>query len=212
MDGKLRQMTALYLMKGEKMLLLYRIGSRVVAPSWCGIGGHLEPEEIGDARAGVLREVREEIGLTDGDMENLTMRYVTLRYTKGEIRCNFYFFAELKDGVNLSMYVEHLAACAENEIRGRLTAEPQPGLLPVGKEVPVAGMVAADLGKGLLPQEQAHPGKFFPQQYGQMHPQHRCKQPSFRQAIGAAYFWKALSSFLKSFPMQKGRRMKEKQN
>ncbi len=103
MDGKLRQMTALYLMKGEKMLLLYRIGSRVVAPSWCGIGGHLEPEEIGDARAGVLREVREEIGLTDGDMENLTMRYVTLRYTKGEIRCNFYFFAELKDGVNLSM-------------------------------------------------------------------------------------------------------------
>ena len=98
MDGKLRQMTALYLMKGEKMLLLYRIGSRVVAPSWCGIGGHLEPEEIGDARAGVLREVREEIGLTDGDMENLTMRY-----TKGEIRCNFYFFAELKDGVNLSM-------------------------------------------------------------------------------------------------------------
>lgn len=103
MDGKLRQMTALYLMKGEKMLLLYRIGSQVVAPSWCGIGGHLEPDEIGDARAGVLREVREEIGLTDGDMENLTMRYVTLRYTKGEIRCNFYFFAELKDGVNLSM-------------------------------------------------------------------------------------------------------------
>ncbi|MBE6615748.1 MAG: NUDIX domain-containing protein [Ruminococcaceae bacterium] len=103
MDGKLRQMTALYLTKGEKMLLLYRIGSRVVAPSWCGIGGHLEPEEIGDARAGVLREVREEIGLTEGDMENLTMRYMTLRYTKGEIRCNFYFFAELKDGVNLSM-------------------------------------------------------------------------------------------------------------
>ncbi len=103
MDGKLRQMTALYLMKGEKMLLLYRIGSRVVAPSWCGIGGHLEPEEIGDAKAGVLREVREEIGLTEGDMENLTMRYMTLRYTKGEIRCNFYFFAELKDGVNLSM-------------------------------------------------------------------------------------------------------------
>ena len=103
MDGKLRQMTALYLTKGEKMLLLYRIGSRVVAPSWCGIGGHLEPEEIGDAKAGVLREVREEIGLTEGDMENLTMRYMTLRYTKGEIRCNFYFFAELKDGVNLSM-------------------------------------------------------------------------------------------------------------
>lgn len=103
MDGKLRLMTALYLRKEDKLLMLYRIGSRVVDPSWCGIGGHLEPGEIGDARAGVLREIREEIGLTEGDMENLTMRYMTLRYTKGEIRCNCYFFADLKDGVSLSM-------------------------------------------------------------------------------------------------------------
>ena len=68
MEGKLRQMTALYLLKDDRMLLLYRIGSRVVEPCWCGIGGHLEPEEIGDAGACVRREVREEIGLTEYDM------------------------------------------------------------------------------------------------------------------------------------------------
>ena len=47
MEGKLRNMTSVYITReseGEKqMLLLYRIGSRVVAPSWCGIGGHCEP-------------------------------------------------------------------------------------------------------------------------------------------------------------------------
>lgn len=64
MDGRLRCMTAVYITRGEEMLLLYRVGSRVVAPSWCGIGGHFEPEELNDARACVLRELREEAGLT----------------------------------------------------------------------------------------------------------------------------------------------------
>ena len=33
MDGKLRNMTAIYISRGEEMLMLYRVGSRVVAPS-----------------------------------------------------------------------------------------------------------------------------------------------------------------------------------
>lgn len=101
MDGKLRQMTALYLVEGEKILMLYRIGSRVVEPSWCGIGGHFEPEELNDSRACVLREAGEEIGLKEADVEGLCLRYVTMRYTKGEIRFNHYFFAALKPGVTL---------------------------------------------------------------------------------------------------------------
>lgn len=36
---KLRNMTSLFLFNGNRILLLYRIGSRVIAPSWCGIGG-----------------------------------------------------------------------------------------------------------------------------------------------------------------------------
>ena len=95
MDGRLRNMTALYISRGEDMLLLYRVGSRVVAPSWCGIGGHFECDELNDARACVLREVREETGLAEGDLLNLRMRYVTLRLKNGEVRQNYYFFAEL---------------------------------------------------------------------------------------------------------------------
>ena len=40
MQGKLRNMASVYIMDGDRMLLLYRVGSRVVAPSWCGVGGH----------------------------------------------------------------------------------------------------------------------------------------------------------------------------
>ena len=102
MDGRLRPMTAVYITRGEDMLLLYRVGSRVVAPSWCGVGGHFEKEELGDARACVLRELGEETGLTEEDLTGLAMRYVTMRLKNGEIRQNYYFFAELKSGVEVS--------------------------------------------------------------------------------------------------------------
>ena len=101
MDGRLRNMTAVYISRGEEMLLLYRVGSRVVAPSYCGIGGHFEEGELNDARACVLRELREETGLTEGDLSGLTMRYACMRYKNGEIRQNYYFFAELAPGARL---------------------------------------------------------------------------------------------------------------
>ena len=103
MDGKLRNMTAIYISRGEEMLMLYRVGSRVVAPSWCGIGGHFEVDELNDPKACVLRELQEEAGLREGDLENLTMRYVTLRLKNGEIRQNYYFFAELRENVSVNL-------------------------------------------------------------------------------------------------------------
>lgn len=83
------------------MLLLYREGGRVVNHVCTGsAGGHFEEYELNDAKACVVREMEEELGLKLDDIEELTLRYVTLRYTKGEIRQNYYFFANLKDNVN----------------------------------------------------------------------------------------------------------------
>ena len=97
MDGKLRNMATVYLRKGDRMLLLYRQGGRVVNNVWTGsAGGHFEQHELNDAKACVLREMKEELGLSPGDVAGLSLRYITLRYTKGEIRQNYYFFAELK--------------------------------------------------------------------------------------------------------------------
>ena len=41
MDGKLRNMTSIYITREDKMLLLFRQGSRVVNNVWVGsAGGH----------------------------------------------------------------------------------------------------------------------------------------------------------------------------
>ncbi len=100
MTGKLRNMTAIYLFKGDRVLLLYRQGGRVVSNVWTGsAGGHFEENELNDAKACVLRELKEELGLNESDIQNLTFRYVTLRQTNGEIRQNYYFFADLCEHV-----------------------------------------------------------------------------------------------------------------
>ena len=101
MDGKLRCMTSVYLSKSNKMLLLYRQGSSVVNNLWIGsAGGHFEKDELNDAGACVLRELEEETGLTANEISELSLRYVTLKRTKGELRQNYYFFAELKEHVD----------------------------------------------------------------------------------------------------------------
>ena len=96
-DGKLRNMTSLYLTDEEGVLCLYRLGSRVADKLHIGsAGGHFETHELNDAKACVLREAEEELGITGGDLEGLRLRYVTQRLKNGEIRQNYYFFAKLK--------------------------------------------------------------------------------------------------------------------
>lgn len=97
MDGKLRNMTSVYLTGEKGILCLYRIGSRVANNKYIGsAGGHFEEAELNDAKACALREMQEELGLTENDVENLKLRYITLRLKNGEIRQNYYFFGRLK--------------------------------------------------------------------------------------------------------------------
>ena len=100
---KLRNMTSLYLVEEGRILCLYRIGSRVVSNKYIGsAGGHFEPGELNDPRACVLREMEEELGLKEDALEGLNLRYITLRRMEGEIRQNYYFFASLKEEIELS--------------------------------------------------------------------------------------------------------------
>ena len=103
MDGKLRNMTSLYLVDDTGVLCLYRVGSRVANNRYVGsAGGHFEQAELNDARACVLREAYEELGLREADLEGLALRYITHRLKNGEIRQNYYFFARLKENRALS--------------------------------------------------------------------------------------------------------------
>ena len=91
----LRNMTTIYIMFKNKMLLLYRVGSRVVQPSWCGIGGHFEKDELNNPMACVIRELFEETGITESDIGAVKLKYITLRMKNNEIRQNYYYFTEL---------------------------------------------------------------------------------------------------------------------
>ena len=103
MIPKLRNMTSLYLVRETEVLCLYRMGSRVANNKYIGTcGGHFEEGELNDPLKCVLREAQEELGLTESDLEGMKLRYITHRFTKGEIRQNYYFFARLKEERELS--------------------------------------------------------------------------------------------------------------
>ena len=96
MDGKLRNMTSVYLTGEQGILCLFRIGSRVANNKYVGAaGGHFEPDELNDAKKCVLREMQEELGLAEEDVADMKLRYITLRLKNGEIRQNYYFFGKL---------------------------------------------------------------------------------------------------------------------
>ena len=115
---KLRNMTGIYLSCGEQMLLLYRQGGRVVSDRWiASAGGHFEADELNDPMACVLRELKEELGLAEGDLTDLQMRYIALRNVNGEIRQNYYFFAGLKP--------EHYSRVTSSEGKCRWVGYPE---------------------------------------------------------------------------------------
>ena len=119
MNIKLRNMTSLYLTEDDKILCLYRIGSRVVSNKYIGsAGGHFEPRELNDPKACILREMGEELGLREGDVEGLTLRYITHRLMEGEIRQNYYFFGHLKENRELTSTEGDLLWVSHEEIPG----------------------------------------------------------------------------------------------
>lgn len=103
MEAKIRNMATIYIRRGDEMLMLYRIGSKVVDECYCGVGGHFKEKEMKDAKAAVLREMKEEIRLTEKDLDNLALRYIGLRNVKDELRINYYFFADLKETAKLTV-------------------------------------------------------------------------------------------------------------
>ena len=120
MGRMLRNMTSVYLYDdNERLLMLYRMGSRAIKDSYIGTsGGHMEPDEIDDPRAWVIRELNEEVGLTVDDIENLELRYICIRNKLGEIRNNYYFFAKLKDASKeLKSNEGNLRWCTYDEVK-----------------------------------------------------------------------------------------------
>lgn len=140
--GRLRNMASVYLTDDRGILMLYRMGSRIADKLYVGTaGGHFEKEELSDARACVLRELEEELGLREPDVSDLKLRYITLRRKNVEIRQNYYFFARLTQPRELS----------SNE--GRLEWYPYAELMSLPMPVTAGYMMEHYLKEGRFTQE-----------------------------------------------------------
>jgi 8-oxo-dGTP diphosphatase len=106
-----RCMTSVFLVRRERVLLLYRRGSRAIADSWVGIGGHVEADEFGDPAAAALRELGEEVGVAADQLDNFSLRYVALRDSGTELRTTYYFTADLRPDSPVP------AECTEGDLR-----------------------------------------------------------------------------------------------
>ena len=61
---------------------------------------------MNNAKAAMLRELHEETGLSENDLESIRLKYVTLRYKNSEIRINYYFFGGLRENVVIRDYCD----------------------------------------------------------------------------------------------------------
>lgn len=90
--------TTLFLLFGGRWLLLKRSPDKRFLPNrYTGLGGRVEADELGDLKRSVLRELFEETGLGEGDLEHLALRRLLTHNRPGEPLTNlFYFTAALR--------------------------------------------------------------------------------------------------------------------
>ncbi|MDQ0193293.1 8-oxo-dGTP diphosphatase [Paenibacillus wynnii] len=63
---------------------------------WTGLGGHLEPEELNFPKRACIREIFEESGIQEEEIEDLKLKYLLIRIKEEEIRQQFVYFGEVK--------------------------------------------------------------------------------------------------------------------
>ncbi len=91
---KLRQLAAAFIFNGDRILLMKRADQKgLFGGLWAPVGGHLEPDELNDPRRACLREIEEEIGLTESDFSSFEEKYVTVRRKANEIRIQYLYIA-----------------------------------------------------------------------------------------------------------------------
>lgn len=93
-----RNIATAFLINGNDFLLSKRSMEKKIAPgAWYGVGGHIEPIEINNPFSACLREIYEETGIKEKDIDNLKLRYILLNRSKDEIVVNYIYFGTTKN-------------------------------------------------------------------------------------------------------------------
>ena len=104
-----RTMTGAFLFHHEDVLLLKRSEHKKIAPGlWSCVGGHVEEGEYKNPEVSCLREIMEETGIAEDQIENLKLRYILLRQKGKEINQHYIFFGESK--------TRNIVKCNEGEL------------------------------------------------------------------------------------------------
>ena len=80
----------------EGRVLIKCIGSKMVAPSFF-LNGSFDPDTLSYAQEKLLTQY----SITTSALEEPKLRYITLRWAGGELRQNYFYFAETRDDLNI---------------------------------------------------------------------------------------------------------------
>jgi len=93
-----RIMAGAFIINGKDYLMMKRSENKKIAPGmWGGVGGHAEPNELNDPRETCIREVYEETGIAEKDLEKLNLKYCILRREKEEITLIYMFIGGVRE-------------------------------------------------------------------------------------------------------------------
>src|SRR5437588_502952 len=103
-------LTVCVLFHGPRILLLRRAAAKAFAPGrWTGIGGKVEPHELGDVVAAARRELFEETDLTPAELADFRFRRaLTFLDPTGGLVCLLYFTGHMTS--------DRVPSCGEGEL------------------------------------------------------------------------------------------------
>ena len=121
---KLRNIATAFLKNDDDYLMMERSKDNKRMPGyWYGVGGHIEPEEINNPYAACMREVFEETGLKEDDVENMKLKYIIMRRSKDETVINYLYFGETKTRRTVGNDEGTLHWIPEKEVLNRLLVD-----------------------------------------------------------------------------------------
>lgn len=92
---EVRQMATAFLIHKEHVLMMKKANSKIFNfEFWGGIGGHLEHEELNFPMKASYREIEEETGYKENEIENFTLKYILIEESHGELRQQYVYFGE----------------------------------------------------------------------------------------------------------------------
>ncbi|MDV2582930.1 NUDIX hydrolase [Alkalibacillus haloalkaliphilus] len=100
---KLKQFAAAFLFNenDEVLLLQKKVDAKFLAGKRVPIGGHMEIGEMNDPQSACFREIHEETGLSQEQVDHVTLKYVVHRMQEDYIYIQFIYIGKLQENVDV---------------------------------------------------------------------------------------------------------------